>query len=593
MPWNTSGGWQSGTTIPAPPFIGGLTAGRLLRLDSSSILADGSLIDSGAGALKEPGATADAAPTVLNLIGAHAWPGATVNTTGAVLRLAPGIGRRIVTIVDFAQGALDTITVTVNGTATVLTEGTDFAAATSNNVTATNLATAINALAGVAASASAAVVLVTPDDTTYSVALATSDTNFATVTQGTNGAVNIGYGDLLAIGPTNVTLASGIFLVGSAGDVGVSRSGAGRLEVNSGSAASYRDLVVRTLATNTTGGFAAGFVLSSPDVIAWQSGAAVNDIFLHRQGAANLSQGDADAAAPVSQYLSVQNVATGTANTAGVPRYYDASQGTGTGAGGSHIWRVAPAGGAGSAQNALAAALTIDSTKLATFAGRIFGEGRVQATTDMVIGTSGNLVVFAKPSDGILQLLNDAGTGFSRFILGTNDTSGAALVKSGTDIQVKVGDASAYAALDAGSYKIGGSAFSNTNSAPGNPTGTTDTTGLMMGLAGAITPRTGKIVVVISGNGANNTINDGFKVRIRYGTGTAPANGAALTGTAVGTTAEGTNDIAANAKSPFTVVSVITGLTAGTAYWLDVQLAAVTGGTAAITEVNVAAWDIP
>jgi len=83
--------------------------------------------------------------------------------------------------------------------------------------------------------------------------------------------------------------------------------------------------------------------------------------FLTRRGAANVQLGAADAAAPVAQTLSVQSVVAGTTNTAGTNFTIAGSQGTGTGAGGSLIFQVAPAGSSGSAQNALATALTINS----------------------------------------------------------------------------------------------------------------------------------------------------------------------------------------------------------------------------------------
>lgn len=70
--------------------------------------------------------------------------------------------------------------------------------------------------------------------------------------------------------------------------------------------------------------------------------------------------GLADAAAPVAEILSSQSVVAGTSNTAGVSTTISASRGTGTGAGGSLILQVAPAGTTGSAQNALVSALTID-----------------------------------------------------------------------------------------------------------------------------------------------------------------------------------------------------------------------------------------
>lgn len=113
--------------------------------------------------------------------------------------------------------------------------------------------------------------------------------------------------------------------------------------------------------------------LNATDVasIGLGSGSATRDLFLERAGAANLRYGGADAASPVAQTISVQNVVAGTSNTAGANFTIAGSIGTGTGVGGSIIFQVAPAGSTGSTQNALATALTIDSTKLATFAGNI------------------------------------------------------------------------------------------------------------------------------------------------------------------------------------------------------------------------------
>jgi hypothetical protein len=95
--------------------------------------------------------------------------------------------------------------------------------------------------------------------------------------------------------------------------------------------------------------------------------ASNNDLLLTRRGAANLRLGAADAAAPVAQTLSVQSVVAGTTNTAGTNLTITGSQGTGTGAGGSLIFQVAPAGSSGSAQNALVNALTISGDRSVTF----------------------------------------------------------------------------------------------------------------------------------------------------------------------------------------------------------------------------------
>lgn len=53
-----------------------------------------------------------------------------------------------ITIVDYTGLSGDTVTINVNGTVTVLTEGVDWTAATSNNATAASLETAIEAITG-------------------------------------------------------------------------------------------------------------------------------------------------------------------------------------------------------------------------------------------------------------------------------------------------------------------------------------------------------------------------------------------------------------------------------------------------------------
>jgi hypothetical protein len=125
------------------------------------------------------------------------------------------------------------------------------------------------------------------------------------------------------------------------------------------------------------------------------------------------------------------------------------------------------------------------------------------------------------------------------------------------------------------------------------PTGTTNTTGVMMGLAGAITPGTsGTVLVTICGQMGNTVSGDGCKYQIRYGTGSAPANAAALTGTAVGPQPNPIFFPTPSYTSPFSITAVITGLTPGTAYWIDLTLAAVTGGTASVANVGVSAIEV-
>jgi len=127
---------------------------------------------------------------------------------------------------------------------------------------------------------------------------------------------------------------------------------------------------------------------------------------------------------------------------------------------------------------------------------------------------------------------------------------------------------------------------------PSNPTGTTNTGGLMMGLAQLFTPGfSTRIKIEIVGMMANSTINDGATVQIRYGTGSAPANAAALTGTAIGAAQTFTSLVAAG-KSGFCLTAIVSGLTIATQYWIDVSLAAVTGGTATITNLTVTVHEV-
>src|SRR6266849_2311806 len=131
----------------------------------------------------------------------------------------------------------------------------------------------------------------------------------------------------------------------------------------------------------------------------------------------------------------------------------------------------------------------------------------------------------------------------------------------------------------AGTTVYGPHASNATQTNVAAPTGTTNTTGVMMGLAGAITPaHSGNVLLIVNG-----TTSDGASLQIRYGTGAAPTNGAALTGTTVGNNIADNNPV--TNKIPFSVQAVVSGLAVGTAYWVDVGLAAVTGGTASLATV--------
>ncbi|TCR67890.1 hypothetical protein [Rhizobium sp. BK376] len=133
-------------------------------------------------------------------------------------------------------------------------------------------------------------------------------------------------------------------------------------------------------------------------------------------------------------------------------------------------------------------------------------------------------------------------------------------------------------------------------STPNNPTGTTSVgTQTMQGLAGSVTPgASGRILFMASGDGFNTAaVGQGFIVQLRYGTGTAPANGSAAAGTPIGGAIKGVTAVVSSAQQiPFAVQALVPNLTPGTAYWFDLGLAAIGGGTAAIENVSLTAVEM-
>lgn len=130
--------------------------------------------------------------------------------------------------------------------------------------------------------------------------------------------------------------------------------------------------------------------LNSTDIasLALGGGNSARDVFLERAGVANLRFGAPDAASPVAQTISVQNVATGTSNTAGVNTTFAGSRGTGTGAGGSLIFKTAAAAGSGTSQNSLSTVLSLAPDLSATFGGTVKLKTIVETSSALTI--SGN-----------------------------------------------------------------------------------------------------------------------------------------------------------------------------------------------------------
>jgi len=124
---------------------------------------------------------------------------------------------------------------------------------------------------------------------------------------------------------------------------------------------------------------------------------------------------------------------------------------------------------------------------------------------------------------------------------------------------------------------------------PANPTGTASASLVMMGLGSSCTiipNRSGKVLLVVSGNAANSASGDGWAYQIRYGIGGAPANAMAVTGTAATTSAP---DVPPTGIAlPFSTQGVVTGLALGTPVWFDVALQrfGAGGGTASVTNLT-------
>lgn len=137
--------------------------------------------------------------------------------------------------------------------------------------------------------------------------------------------------------------------------------------------------------------------------------------------------------------------------------------------------------------------------------------------------------------------------------------------------------------------------FASVQSEPSDPTGTSSSTGVMMGIAVSFSPTaTGKILVILSGDmgTTSGSGSAGPEIKqIRYGTGDAPANGDALTGTAVG--GEPASSIDHSGGTPFSVQAVVIGLSTDSTFWFDFGLAEIGLGTGSARNVSMTIVELP
>ncbi len=239
---------------------------------------------------------------------------------------------------------------------------------------------------------------------------------------------------------------------------------------------------------------------------------------------------------------------------------------------------------------------------LSILIGTILLIAQTQATPDQLrIKTDSNFSIVAASAS---QTGTVTGCLFSNCRLAT-DASGNLLVVvsvSGSTINATTGF-QVNGAAAAGNYLIGnGTNFVSLvpalNSAqPANQTGNGTATFKMNGLGAAAAPctitptATGRVLFFISGTEVNGTIADGVSIKLAFGTGTAPANAAAASGTIISATQTMTQAVAADPVG-FAIQGSTTGLALATAVWFDLQVADVTGGTASITSVTCTAHEM-
>lgn len=135
------------------------------------------------------------------------------------------------------------------------------------------------------------------------------------------------------------------------------------------------------------------------------------------------------------------------------------------------------------------------------------------------------------------------------------------------------------------------------SSALSNPTGTTSSSDLvMMGLGGtlALTPKsTGRVRFTLAGDGFVAAAGNDLTLALRYGTGTAPANGAAVTGTAANTNVMRLTAPGNSYHVPFNTFAEISGLTIGTAYWFDLALQSQGNSLGSVERLTAMVKEIP
>lgn len=131
---------------------------------------------------------------------------------------------------------------------------------------------------------------------------------------------------------------------------------------------------------------------------------------------------------------------------------------------------------------------------------------------------------------------------------------------------------------------------------PSNPATTTATTFKMMGLGSTATIVPGNssyVVVNFFGVATIGAANGACQYQIRYDLTSAPANGAAVTGTQLGSTIVA-NMLTTQPNLPISMNGLTAGLANGNTYWFDIAVDAFASGpTCGLSNVTISLYEIP
>lgn len=188
--------------------------------------------------------------------------------------------------------------------------------------------------------------------------------------------------------------------------------------------------------------------------------------------------------------------------------------------------------------------------------------------------------------DGPLININGIGNISLRDSVGASLSANA--IPSGAKVLITKDGTNNYFRLLTPAIATGRNTYSNFNVT--NPATEGGATKVMKGLGAlwALTPRfSGRVRIFITGYSTNSLLGN-VKLNAAYGTGTAPVDGAALTGTLFYT-----NDILATSANsgaspavPFSIIAEAKGLTINTAYWFDMCLGS-SSGNSSLVALNV------